>query len=174
MKLPNKLLIPLILIFSLYAFNSVDNPNESPEYTIRKTKVINPTDPPSIQMYYAIEKYADSFNIPKRYAYGVANTETGYRGPFHFEYNPKQTSYVSAVGPMQIMLATARGLNKDNVSKEKLIGDIEYNVMTSMKLLRRLKNLRGRWDLVFGEYNTGRTMVNGYSYKVMNYKYNWK
>jgi len=170
----NKILISITLILSLYAFTLIDSPNESPEYTIRKSKVINPTDPPSIQMYLAIEKYADSFNIPKRYAYGVAHTETGYRGPFHFKYNPKQTSYASAMGPMQIMLATARGINKDNVSKEKLIGDIEYNVMTSMKLLRHLKNLRGRWDLVFGEYNSGRTIVNGYSYKVMNYKYNWK
>ena len=170
----NKILILTALIFGLYAFITNDSPNESPEYVIRKSKVINTTDPPSIQVYMAIEKYTDSFNIPKRYAYGVANTETGYRGPFHFSYNHKQTSSASAVGPMQIMLATARGLNKDGVSRTKLMGNIEYNVMTSMKLLRRLKDMRGRWELVFGEYNTGRTIVNGYSHKVMNYKYNWK
>ena len=170
----NKILISFTLILGLYAFITIDSPNESPEYTIRKSKVINSTDPPSIQMYMAIEKYADSFDIPKRYAYGVAYTETGYRGPFHFKYNHQQTSRASAVGPMQIMLGTARGLNKDGVSRSKLMSNIEYNVMTSMKLLRRLKSMRGRWDLVFGEYNSGQTIVNGYSRKIMNYKYNWK
>jgi soluble lytic murein transglycosylase-like protein len=169
----NKIIACIILIFGLYSFLYVDTVDPTSNI-IRNPKRFREKDPPCIRVYEAIEKYSDSFNIPKRYAYGVAYTETGYRGPFHFRYNHKQTSSASAVGPMQIMLSTARGLNKDRVSRNKLMSDIEYNVMTSMKLLRRLKNMRGRWDLVFGEYNTGRTMVNGYSRKVMNYKYNWK
>lgn len=169
----NKIIVYIVLIFGLYSFLYVENV-DSTFNTVRNPKHFTEKDPPCIQMYEAIEKYADSFNIPKQYAYGVAYAETRYRGPFHFEYNPNQQSGAGALGPMQVMIGTARGLNKDNVSKHKLLTDIEYNVMTSMKLLRRLKDMRGRWDLVFGEYNTGRTMVNGYSYKVMNYKYNWK
>jgi soluble lytic murein transglycosylase-like protein len=60
------------------------------------------------------------------------------------------------------------------VSKEKLRTDIKYNVYTSMKLLRKLYDLRGNWKLVFGEYNTGRPCVNGYAERVYNYKINWK
>lgn len=170
----NKLLISLILIFSLYAFNSIDNPNESPEYTIRKTKVINPTDPPSIQMYYAIEKYADSFNIPKRYAYGVAFTETGYKGPFHFKYNPKQTSNTGALGPAQILISTARGINQDNISKTYLRDNIEYNIMTSMKYLRRLHNKYKNWGICLGSYNTGQPCINTYAKKILNWNWEWE
>jgi soluble lytic murein transglycosylase-like protein len=169
----NKIITPILLIVGLYIFTSNEEP-PTIEEAIRNTKSIDNSLPPCMQMYEAIEKYADSFNIPKRYAYAIAYIETGYKGPFHFKYNPKQQSGAGALGPMQVMRGTARGLNKDNVSKHKLLTDIEYNVMTSMKLLRRLKDMRGRWDIVFGEYNTGRTMVNGYSHKVMNYKYNWK
>ena len=43
----------------------------------------------------------------KRYAYGIAYAETRYKGPFHWNYNPAQTSCVGAEGPMQIMLSTA-------------------------------------------------------------------
>ena len=73
-------------------------PKQAP---IRETIPINPKDPPCIQMYNCIEYYADSFNIPKRYAYGIAQVETGYNGPFHWRYNPAQTSYAGALGPMQ-------------------------------------------------------------------------
>lgn len=141
---------------------------------LRAFKPVNASDPPCLQMYYYIEQYADSFDIPKRYAYGIASCETGYKGPFHWKYNPKQTSCAGAVGPMQVMLATARGLNRDGVSKQRLLTDIEYNVYTSMKLLRRLYNLRHNWKLVFGEYNTGHPCVNGYAERVYSHQLNWK
>jgi soluble lytic murein transglycosylase-like protein len=75
---------------------------------------------------------------------------------------------------MQVMVSTARYINKDHCSKQKLLTDIRYNVYTSMKLLRRLYDLRGNWKLVFGEYNTGRPCVNGYANKVANYDFDWK
>jgi soluble lytic murein transglycosylase-like protein len=91
----------------------------------------------------------------------------------HWRYRPDQTSSAGAVGPMQVMVATARYINKDDVSKERLRTDIKYNVRTSMKLLRRLYNLRGDWKVVFGEYNTGRPCVNGYAHKVYNHQLDW-
>ena len=51
--------------------------------------------------------------------------------------------------------------------------DIKYNVYTSMKLLRILFDKNGDWKTVFGEYNTGRPCINGYSHKVYNYKPDW-
>jgi soluble lytic murein transglycosylase-like protein len=138
------------------------------------TGKVNVTDPPSMQMYNYIEMYSDSFNIPKRYAYGIANAETSYKGPFHFNYNPHQASCAGAVGPMQVMPSTARGLNKDNCTMDKLKNDIEYNVYTSMKLLRKLYDRYGDWKTVFGCYNTGRPCINGYAEKVYNYDFDWK
>jgi soluble lytic murein transglycosylase-like protein len=143
--------------------------------SIQKVRIpnsINQGSPPSLQMYKYIKEYADTFNIPLKYALGIANTETGYEGPFHWKYNHAKTSCAGAVGPMQVMVSTARYINKDMVSKEKLRTDIKYNVYTSMKLLRRLYNLRGNWKLVFGEYNTGRPCINGYANKVYNYNPN--
>jgi soluble lytic murein transglycosylase-like protein len=75
---------------------------------------------------------------------------------------------------MQVMVSTARWINKDGVSRNKLMNDIEYNVYTSMKLLRILYDKRKNWKLVFGEYNTGRPCVNGYAEKVYLYQLDWK
>ena len=75
---------------------------------------------------------------------------------------------------MQVMVSTARWINKDDVSQNKLMNDIEYNVYTSMKLLRILYDKRKDWKLVFGEYNTGRPCVNGYAEKVYRYQLDWK
>lgn len=150
----------------------------TPETQTTNTQVripdsIDQGSPASLQMYNYIKQYADTFDIPLRYAFGIANTETGYNGPFHWEYNPAQISCAGAVGPMQVMVSTARWINKDGVSKEKLRTNIKYNVYTSMKLLRILYDKRRDWKLVFGEYNTGRPCVNGYALKVFNYKANW-
>ncbi len=144
------------------------------ELEIRKPNPVTITDPPCMQMYFHIEQYADSFNVPKRYAYGIAAAETGYRGPFHWKYNHAQGSSAGALGPMQVMLETARRNNKDTVSRERLRNDIEYNVMTSMKVLRKLYNIYGDWKVVFGCYNTGRPCVNGYAQRVYSHQINWK
>jgi soluble lytic murein transglycosylase-like protein len=154
---------------------TVTTPESSPN-TINEVRIpdsIDQSSPVSIQMYNYIKQYADTFNIPLRYAFGIANTETGYNGPFHWKYNPAQTSSAGAVGPMQVMVSTARWINKDMVSKERLKTDMKYNIYTSMKLLRILFDKNGDWKVAFGEYNTGRPCINGYSHKVYNYKPNW-
>jgi soluble lytic murein transglycosylase-like protein len=135
---------------------------------------IDQGSPPCIQLYHYIKEYADTFDIPLRYAFGVAYAETRYGGPFHWRYNPAQTSSAGAVGPMQVMVPTARYINRDRVSKDYLRTNIKYNVYTSMKLLRRLYNLRGNWKLVFGEYNTGRPCINAYAERVYNHQIDWE
>ena len=135
---------------------------------------INENDPPCLQMYEAIEKYAEMYDIPKRYAYGIASVETSYKGPFHWTYNQAQTSCVGALGPMQIMPGTAQMMwpNKD-ISRSRLKNDIGYNVHTSMKLLRTLYDKYQNWKVVFGCYNTGRPMINDYAIKVFNHQPNF-
>ena len=152
---------------------AVTKPEKEEVQVVRIPESIDQASPPCLQMYNYIRAYADTFDIPLRYAFGIANTETSYKGPFHWKYNPAQTSCAGAVGPMQVMVSTARWINKDNVSKEKLRTDIKYNVYTSMKLLRKLFIKNRDWKLAFGEYNTGRPCVNGYAIKVYNYKPNW-
>lgn len=171
------LLVAVIVLIALVAFREptpvpVKNPNvlELPPLRSPVTK----TDPPCLQMYYYIEKYADSFNIPKRFAYGIAYNETRYEGPFHWTYKHNQTSIANAVGPMQVMRGTANYINHDNVSISKLRNNIEYNVMTSMKLLHKLHNLYGDWKTTFGAYNCGYPCINGYAVKVFNHKINWR
>jgi soluble lytic murein transglycosylase-like protein len=140
---------------------------------VRVPKVTQQSVPACMQMYNYIKQYADTFDVPLRYAFGVAQIETGYRGPFHWNYNHAQGSSAGALGPMQIMLETARRNNNDNVSRERLRNDIEYNVRTSMKVLRKLYNKYENWKIVFGCYNTGRPCINGYAERVYNHKINW-
>jgi soluble lytic murein transglycosylase-like protein len=136
---------------------------------------VNASSPPCLQMYYAIEKYAAEYGIPRKYAYGVAFKETRYEGPFHWKYKHSQESFAGAIGPMQIMLATAQSHWPDEkVSPKKLMNDIDFNVHTSMKVLRKLYNKYKDWKIVFGCYNTGKPMVNGYAEDVYNHKIKFK
>ena len=137
---------------------------------VRIPDSIDQGSPPSLQMYKYIKVYADTFNIPIRYAFGVAYAETRYGGPFHWKYNHAQTSCTGAEGPMQILLSTARWVNKDNVSREQLRTDIKYNVKTSMKYLNMLHKTYKDWGTVFGYYNTGYPRINEYARNVLNYK----
>lgn len=126
---------------------------------------------PCLQLYYFIEKYAAEYKIPRNYAYGIAHEETGYQGPLHRKYNHAQGSRAGALGPMQIMPATAKMMWPDSaISKTRLRNDIEFNVRTSMKLLRHLHDKYGDWKIVFGSYNTGKKLVNKYALRVYNYK----
>lgn len=127
--------------------------------------------PPCLQMYYNIEKYSEKYGIPKRYAYGIAWKETRYTGPFQWNYTHSLESSAGAVGPMQVMVPTARAMwNGKSISKKDLREDIELNVETSMKLLKHLHDKYGDWKIVFGCYNTGRPMINQYAIDVYNYK----
>jgi len=132
--------------------------------------MVDKNSPPSIQMAYYIQKYAAEYDIPTNYAFGVAYVETRYEGPYQWSYNPHQVSCAGAVGPMQIMPATGQGNWKDRVvTREMLLNDIEFNVQTSMKVLRKLYDKYGDWKKVFGCYNTGRPCVNDYAIKVYNF-----
>ena len=128
---------------------------------------------PSIQMYFYIKKYAKQYNIPEAYAFSLAYQETRYGGPLDLKYNHKQTSYAGALGPMQIMPATAKLIHGKTVSKKRLMTDIDLNVKISMKLLRRLHDKYENWGLVFGAYNTGRPCVNQYAKNILNKQYIW-
>ena len=150
-----------------------DQPMVETKSEVRIPADIDQASPPCLQMYRYIKAYADTFDIPLRYAFGIASAETGYQGPFHRKYNPSQGSSAGALGPMQIMLETARRNNHDNVSRDQLRNDIKYNVKTSMKVLRKLHNKYNDWKTVFGCYNTGRPCVNGYAHKVYNYQPTW-
>jgi soluble lytic murein transglycosylase-like protein len=124
-------------------------------------------------MYHYIEKYSRLYDIPRKYAYGIAFKETTYLGPDHLDYNPFRSSSAGAVGPMQVMPATAEMVNGKRPTRNKLKNDIEYNVRTSMKLLRRLKNKHKNWKTVFGEYNTGKPIINKYANDVYCYVPKW-
>lgn len=128
---------------------------------------------PSIQMYFYIKKYAAEFDIPEAYAFSLAYQETRYGGPMDLNYNHKQTSFAGALGPMQIMPSTAKLIYGESVPKKTLMSDINLNVMISMKLLRRLYDKYNDWGLVFGAYNTGRPMINGYAKNILNKQYIW-
>lgn len=168
----------IILIISLLTVNN-DFVSAS---TVSRQQVYNDTidstqylksAPASVQMYYYIKQYSSEFEIPESYAFGIAYQETKYRGPLHFSYNPALSSNAGAVGPMQIMPSTANGLCKRTVNIHRLKTDIEFNVMLSMKLLRRLYDRYENWGLVFGAYNTGRPCINQYALNVLNKKYFW-
>jgi soluble lytic murein transglycosylase-like protein len=159
-------IISALAVFLLTFFYSETQKNEG---DLKNLSKIDSKSPPCLQMFYFIEKYSEKYNIPKRYAYGVAWKETGYEGPFHWDYNPAQESFAGAVGPMQVMSATADFIWKGKIIKTQLKNDIDLNVETSMKLLRHLHDVYKDWKLVFGAYNTGRPMVNQYSLDVFNY-----
>ncbi len=130
-------------------------------------------DPPCLTMFSCIEKYSSEYKVPLRYALGIAYEETRYEGPFDWDYDHRKTSTAGALGPMQIMPGTAKWIWDDmKISKEKILVDIDFNVKTSMKLLRHLYSKYKDWKIVFGYYNTGRPCVNSYAEKVYNFKPN--
>ncbi len=74
---------------------------------------------------------------------------------------------------MQIMPTTAELVNGKRPTSTKLKKDIEFNVKTSMKILRKLKDKHKNWKIVFGAYNTGRPIVNKYAEDVYCFVPNW-
>lgn len=141
--------------------------------SVTATKLIDPKDPPCIQVYYCIEHYATKYKIPKRYAYAIAYYESGYKGPMHWEYNHAVTSHAGASGPMQIMPIADVAINNNHNAK-RLTHDVEYNIKTSMKMLRKLYDMYNDWPIVFGYYNTGQKQVNHYSELITSFKPNWR
>jgi hypothetical protein len=176
MKLMLKtILVCLVAAISAIWFSYITSPvKKTPEINFNDLSPITKTSPPCLQMYYAIEKYAEEYKIPLDYAYGIAFCETRYKGPFDWKYNHAQTSCAGAVGPMQIMPQYAHPYIEGPFTRKELMTNIDMNVKVSMQMLRKLKNAHGDWKLVFGAYNTGRPCVNDYAINVFNYKPKFK
>jgi hypothetical protein len=84
-------IVSLVLLTSFIAItNNDDEVAIAVDNRLVFRKEISTTDPSCLQLYYYIEQYADSFNIPKSYAYGIAHAETGYNGPFDWNYEHKR------------------------------------------------------------------------------------
>jgi soluble lytic murein transglycosylase-like protein len=128
--------------------------------------------PPCIQLYDYLKIYSDKYNVPFHIAYGIAQKETAYKGPFHWAYNPKLTSSAAAYGAMQIQVPTANFIwqGKKKITSKKLLNDLELNVETSMKLLSYLKGKYGSWQVALGCYNTGYPVINQYAIDIINTK----
>ena len=122
---------------------------------------------PSLQMFYYLDKYSTEYKVPMQIAMGIANSETGYLGPFHWTYKHDQTSHKGAEGPMQIMPSTAAMLLKRKVSRHELREDIELNVRVSMQLMSHLYRTYGNWTLALGAYNTGKPVSNNYAREII-------
>jgi soluble lytic murein transglycosylase-like protein len=122
--------------------------------------------PPCVQLYSLLEKYSTQYDVPFDIAIGVAREETGYRGPFHWSYDPKQVSYANAYGAMQVQVPTANDNWEERVTSKMLLTDLELNVHISMKLLARLKKRYGNWKVALGAYNSGRPIINDYAVRI--------
>lgn len=132
--------------------------------------------PTSIYMFHLLEKYSEEYDIPKHILFNVAYLETGYRGPFHWNYNPYRTSVAGAQGPMQIITRWSHKYAGRRLTPKELREDLELNVSISCKMLVKLKRMYKRWDLALGYYNTGHPRVNGYANyaaNTLNYKSKW-
>lgn len=164
-----------IFIFSIKLLSIETVEDSEQKIDLSSNARIDESSPPCIRMYDAIIKYSNMYKIPKHYAFGIAQKETSYDGPFDWRYKHTQTSCVGAIGPMQIMPSTADLMWKSfKVSRIQLMNDIDFNVHTSMKLLRVLHDKYKDWKVVFGCYNTGKPMINQYAIDVFNHKPEWK
>jgi soluble lytic murein transglycosylase-like protein len=126
---------------------------------------------PAERLCAAIYKFAPIYDVPLNVAFNVARLETGYRGPFHENYNHKQTSRCGALGPMQIMPQYASHHAGFKVTKQQLKDSIELNVEISMKMLQYWYDRYDNWIKATGAYNTGRPIPNKYAKAAVNTKY---
>lgn len=172
LKMNGLLIMISILIGGLVSYLFNKSPTEkSHDLIIHKN--IDKDLPPSLRLYYYINYYSDSLNLPINYLYGIANTESGWCGPFDFKYKPNVKSSVGALGPMQIMPGTAKMVMGKSIPNKVLLNDVQLNVRISAILIKKLYDKYSDWKIVFGAYNTGRPLVNKYSIKVFNYEPNW-
>ena len=87
------------------------------------------------------DNYADMFDIPKSLARAVIKQESGW--------NPKAKSKVGAMGMMQLMPGTAKGLGVTDA------WDPAQNIWGGMKYLSTQFKQFGSWDLALAAYNAG-------------------
>jgi soluble lytic murein transglycosylase-like protein len=166
------LCLSIIILTSSF---KIINRLETKDVNLDKLGSSDLNSPTPLKMYELINHYSDLYDIPKHIAFNVAYLETKYKGPFDWTYKPNLSSSAGAVGPMQVMPATANYIHNKKISKEKLKNNLELNIQTSMKLLNKLYKIYHNWGLVCGAYNTGRPMINSYATFCINtnYKKNW-
>jgi soluble lytic murein transglycosylase-like protein len=164
----------IILTSSFRIFTKVDT---NKEVNLDKLGSSNLNYPTPLKMYELIDHYSDVYEIPKHIAFNVAYLETKYKGPFDWNYKHNLSSSAGAVGPMQVMPATASYINNKKISKDNLKNNVELNIQTSMKLLSKLHKQYPNWKQVCGAYNTGKPIINSYATFCVNntnYRSNWK
>lgn len=128
---------------------------------------------PQVELYYSIIKYSKQYNVPEGYLFAIAKSETQYGGPLDKSYVPNLVSSANAVGPMQIKLSTAKMFCK-TITYNQLKDSVDLNVKISAMALNHLYKYYGDWQKAFGAYNTGRPILNSYSYKVINKTFDWE
>lgn len=156
----------LLLFAAVWSYETA----KTQDLVLDRSKVSIQKAPPCIRLYDYLQTYSAEYGVPFEIALGVAETESGYKGPFDWDYNPKLTSSAHAYGAMQIQVPTASYTWGKPVTSKQLLNDLELNVKISMKLLSTLHKRFGSWGLALGCYNTGRPMVNGYALKILNKK----
>jgi len=114
--------------------------------------------PPSVQLYHYTKYYCKVYNVPEWYAFRTLREETGYKGPNHLNYNPKQKSHANALGPFQVLLSTGKDMHDDYfpLTRELLLSDIRLNAKLGIKYIAWLFNQYNDWRTVAGRYNSGK------------------
>ena len=97
------------------------------------------SSPTSLHMYYLLINASKKYDIPKHILFNVAYLETGYKGPFHWQYNPYQTSFAGAQGPMQIITRWSHSYAGRTLTPKELRTDLKLNIDVSCKMLVKLK-----------------------------------
>lgn len=157
----------MLLIYIQHNF-SFENSDGKKINTVTKINTNN-LAPPSLQVYYAIKRYAKLYNIPEKIAFGIARNETGFRNPMNFNYNHKQISSADARGTMQVQYRTAKDVEPNkSFTKDELLKDIDLNVNISLKYLNQLHNRYKNWDIALGYYNSGYPIINKYATSITN------
>lgn len=111
------------------------------------------------QIEYYIKKYSMKYEVPKNIILAVIEIESGYGN--HNNYNPHVISSVGALGPMQVMLTTARDImNNPKITKDELLNNIELNINCGVKYLSMMYNIYNNWELTLISYNAGPSRAN--------------
>ena len=164
MTMRSILLLGVLLLFgAVWSYETA----KTNDRVLDLSKVSLKKAPPCIRLYDYLQIYSKKYGVPFNIALGVAETESGYHGPFDWDYNPRLVSSAHAYGAMQIQVPTATQTWGKQITSKQLLNDLELNVKISMKLLSNLYRKYGDWGLVLGCYNTGRPMINGYAVKIL-------
>ncbi|MDD5688401.1 MAG: transglycosylase SLT domain-containing protein [Elusimicrobia bacterium] len=122
---------------------------------MRNTKKIKEEKEKNYEYDTLIYIYADKYNLDPAFVKAVLETESNF--------NPNDTSYKGAVGLMQIMPETAKGLRIDP-------NDVEENIAGGTRYLRYLFKTFGDSKLALAGYNAGPNAVEKYGRKIPPYK----